>query len=209
MTASMSSRSTWTSVESVAVSSTSTDASTSGSSPSVTGSATDLGREIDRARVGAVGHDDLADAGAHRRVPALRDLTGAEHEHRAAAQREHRLLGERDRGRRDGQRLAADRGLRARPLADHERLAEHPGEQLTRRTLLLGELPRVAHLAEDLALADDHGVEARGHTEEVRDRAVVVVRVQVLGEVIGAADACSARNSRMSDTAAWNFVQRA
>ena len=36
---------------------------------------------------------------------------------------------------------------------------------------------------EDLALADDHRVEAGGHPEEVRDRGVVVVRVQLLREV--------------------------
>ena len=46
-------------------------------------------------------------------------------------------------------------------------------------------LPRLADLAEDLALADDHRVEPGGDAEEVRDRGVVVVRVQEVGELVG------------------------
>ena len=40
-------------------------------------------------------------------------------------------------------------------------------------------------LPEDLALADDHRVETGRDREEVRHRGVVVVRVEVVGEVVG------------------------
>ena len=58
-------------------------------------------------------------------------------------------------------------------------------EQRPAGRLVLGRVPRLAHLAEDLALADDHRVEAGGHPEEVRHRGVVVVRVQEVGELVG------------------------
>ena len=161
------------------------------------GAAAELLGQRDGAGVGAVGHDDVADARRDQRpAEALRDVAGAEDQHRAAAQREHRLLGERDRGRRDRQRRAADRGLGADALADLDRVAEDPGERLTRRALRLGLLPRAADLAEDLALAEDHRVEPGGDAEEVAHRAVVVVRVEVLGERPRAARRPARRGSR-------------
>ena len=54
-----------------------------------------------------------------------------------------------------------------------------------RGAFALGGLPRLADLPEDLALADDHRVEPRGDAEEVRDRGVVVVRVELVGEGVG------------------------
>ena len=81
--------------------------------------------------------------------------------------------------------MAADAGLGAGPLADLDGLAEGAGQELADRALALGDLPRLADLAEDLALADDHRVESGGHAEEVRDRSVLVVRVEQVGELVG------------------------
>ena len=54
---------------------------------------------------------------------------------------------------------------------------------------------RLAGLAEDLALADDHRVQPGGDVEQVRDRAVVVVHVEVRHDVLGASPAQLARAS--------------
>ena len=95
-------------------------------------------------------------------------------------------------------------------LADLDRLAEHPRQQRAGRALALGRQPRLADLAEDLALADDHRVDAGRHPEQVRDRGVVVVRVQVVGDRRRDRRAdWSVRKSRTSSTAGWNVVQRA
>ena len=68
----------------------------------------------------------------------------------------------------------ADRGLRPDPLADGQRLAEHPVEQRPGRSGLEGG----AHLAEDLALAGHERVEARRDPEEVQRRRLVVQAVE-------------------------------
>ena len=46
-------------------------------------------------------------------------------------------------------------------------------------------LPRVADLAEDLALAEHRGVEPRRHGKEVVRGALVEVAVEVVGERLG------------------------
>ena len=188
ITASMSSRSTCTSVESVAVSSTSTDGEDVGQVAEGDRAPADLGRPGRTARgVRAVRDDDLADT---RRSPAPGRGPARPHRRRARAP--------------TGRAARTSSAPRARPRPTRSTARERPiavsvrarlpttsawrntrDEQLARRALLLGELPRVAHLAEDLALADDHRVEPGGDAEEVRDRAVVVVRVEVLGEVVG------------------------
>ena len=64
---------------------------------------------------------------------------------------------------------------------------------------------RRAHLAEDLALADDHRVQAAGDREQVRDGAVLVVHVEVRGELVDAARRVLRRAaSQTSSTPPWN-----
>ena len=74
---------------------------------------------------------------------------------------------------------AVDVGLGARALPDAQRLLEERVEGRPDRAELLAQAQRLAGLAEDLALADRHRVEAGGDVEEVRDGAVVVVDVEV------------------------------
>ena len=88
---------------------------------------------------GAVGDDDLADAGAgEREGHASTHLARAEHEHAAVVERAEPLGRERDRGRRHRHRVAADRGLGAGALADLDRVAERAREQRAAGALVLG-----------------------------------------------------------------------
>jgi hypothetical protein len=50
--------------------------------------------------------------------------------------------------------------------------------------VLRGQLDGRTHLAEDLVLADHHRVEAGRHREQVAHRTVLVVHVQVLGQLM-------------------------
>ena len=50
--------------------------------------------------------------------------------------------------------------------------------------MVLRRAQRGADLAEDLALADDHRVEPAGDREQVRDGPVLVVHVEVRGELV-------------------------
>src|SRR5262249_60947450 len=106
-----------------------------------------------------------------------RSAPGPDQERRAGRRVGDRLARQLDGHRGDRDRALADRRLAADALAHLERVAEEPVEQRPDRVLLLGELERRAHLALDLALADDHRVEARGHPEDVRRGAVVAQRV--------------------------------
>ena len=84
-----------------------------------------------------------------------------------------------------------DTGWRLMPVSVRTRLPDSTAclnsrdSDLRRGLLPHRGLPRAAHLAEDLALADDHRVEAGRHREEVRDRGIVVVRVEVILELLG------------------------
>ena len=82
-------------------------------------------------------------------------------------------------------RGAVDVGLGAGALADPERLLEQHVEGRADGAELLAEPERVAGLAEDLALADGHRVEPGRDLEQVRDRAVVVVDVEVRQHRVG------------------------
>ena len=170
----------------VDTSSTSQSTSAAGTSSSVIARPPTRRASSSALRRGAVGDDDLAHARAgERERHALAHLAGAEHEDAAVVERAEPAGRQRHRRRRHRHRVAADGGLGAGALAHLDRVAERAREQRSARLLMLGRLPRLAHLAEDLALADDHRVEAGGDAEEVRDRGVVVVRVDEVGELVG------------------------
>ena len=124
-------------------------------------------------------------------------MGGGEGRHRAGADHERA-------GTRDGHRAAlecgadergrgpVDVGLGVGALADAQGLLEERVERRSDRAVLLAEAEGVPGLAEDLALAEDHRVEAGRDLEEVRDRALVVVDVEVrqqrLGGLLGPRD---------------------
>ena len=139
---------------------------------------------------GAVEHGDAGGTAAG-------EVGGGEGRHRARADHERA-------GTRDGHRAALERGADQRrggpvdvglgvgALADAQGLLEERVERRADRAVLLAEPQGVTGLAEDLALADDHRVEAGGDLEEVGDRALVVVDVEVrqqrLGGLLGPRD---------------------
>ena len=92
--------------------------------------------------------------------------------------------GQLDRHAQQAEAGPADPGLGPGPLAGAQRelaeLAEHPAG----RAVLRRQLDRRAHLAEDLVLADHDRVEPGGHREQMAHRAVLVMHVQVLGELV-------------------------
>ena len=152
------------------------------------------------------GHDPAADAGGERGAPLGRAV-GHDHLGDAApasatatpspispapttstlrpAQRPEALVGHLDRGVADRRRAPADPGLGAGPLADLERVAEQQVERRARRALPLRQLPCVADLAEDLGLAEHGRVEPGGHLEQVGDRGLVVLAVEVGAQLVG------------------------
>ncbi len=102
----------------------------------------------------------------------LAGRAGADDEHRTARERAEHLAGEVDGHRADRDRAFADGRLGAHAFAHLDRLAEEPVEDGTGAAVATGRLIGVLELGEDLRLADDERVEARGDAEEVSDRLV-------------------------------------
>ena len=128
---------------------------------------------------------------------AAGEVRDGERRHRAGADDDGAGPGDRHRAALEGgadERGSGpvDVGLGVGALADAQRLLEEGVERGPDGAVLLADAQRVAGLAEDLALADDHRVEAGGDLEEVGDRALVVVDVEVgqqrLGGLLGAGD---------------------
>ncbi len=86
----------------------------------------------------------------------------------------------------DRRGATCDAGLAAGPLAVAQGVAEQQVERGARRPFALGDLPRRADLAEDLALAEHGRVEPGGDLEQVGHRAVVVLAVEVRRELVDA-----------------------
>ena len=90
-----------------------------------------------------------------------------------------------DRRGHQGRGGPVDAGLGPGALADPQRLLEQHVERGTHAALLLAAAQRLAGLAEDLALADRHRVQPGGDVEQVGDRAVLVVHVEVRQHRLG------------------------
>ena len=126
-----------------------------------------------------VGDQDLLDAvRLEVRRRELAGLAGADDEHGVVAELAEHLQGELDGGRADAHGALADGGLGAHALPHFERVPEQPVEDHGRAAAVAGLLVGGLELGDDLRLADDHRVEARGDAEEVGDGAVAGVAVQ-------------------------------
>ena len=75
-----------------------------------------------------------------------------------------------DRHVRDGHRVVADAGLRARPLGRGQRPVAQRVQGAAQRARLLRGVVGLLHLAQDLRLAHHHGLEAGRDAERVPDR---------------------------------------
>ena len=120
----------------------------------------------------------------------------ADDDHAPARDPTDMLGGTVERGGDERGRGQVDVGLGVRALAHPQRLLEEHVQSGADRAALLPEAQRVAGLAQDLALTDDHRVEAGGDVEEMGDRTVVVVHVEVRDDVLGRLPRVLAQQSR-------------
>ena len=150
---------------------------------------------------GAVGHDDRAGSGARRDGHGQAGhRAGTDDDDVLAGEVAHVVGGPGERGLDQARRDPVDVGLGVRALAHAQGLLEQRVQRRADGGGVLADAQRLAGLAEDLALAEHHRVEAGRDVEEVGDGAVVVVHVEVLEHVVGAgrrrARRSGARSSR-------------
>jgi len=114
-------------------------------------------------------------------------------DHLACADQQHSLLGEARKypagelhcGSRHRDDVGTDTGIAAHFFRHRKRALEKLVEKCPERAGRLGDANRLFHLAEDLRLADHHGIEAGGDAECVSNRFAlrkgIEVRLQLLG----------------------------
>ena len=142
------------------------------------------------ARLGAtvgrpIGDEDVGAAGAvqgHGDTFAHR--SGTDDEHPLAGQVADDLGDHLDRGVADRCGSSADAGLGAGPLAGFDRRAEQQVQRGAGGAFVLGDLPRAAHLTEDLALAEHGRIEPGGDLEQMADRGRIVLAVEVRDQLV-------------------------
>ena len=86
-------------------------------------------------------------------------------------------------GTEQGPRDVSEVGLRMGALADPQRLLQRLGEFGRQCLVRLRFRERRAQLTEDLSFADGHGVQPAGDPEQVLHGLMVVVRVEVPGDI--------------------------
>ena len=147
------------------------------------GGAAELGGEALGAGLGAVGDDEIGGAVLDEVAGGeLGHLAGADEQDGFSGQGAEDLAGEVDGDRGDGDAGGADLGLGADALGDGEGALEQAFEGAGDGTDLAGDGVGLLDLAEDLGLADDHGVERAGDAEEVADGVALAELVEVRGE---------------------------
>jgi hypothetical protein len=136
--------------------------------------------------VGAVGDQDggcaLLDEMARGE---LGHLASADEQDGLALERTEDFAGEVDGDRRDGDGRAADLGLGADALGDGEGALEQRLERGGDGADLAGDGVGLLDLAEDLGLANDHGVERGGDAEEMADGFALAELVEVRLDGVG------------------------
>ena len=150
----------------------------------------------------AVGHEHLAhplpDEVAGRQ---LRGLAGAEHHDGMPSQVLEDFLRQLHRGVADGHGVVADTGLTAGGLGDVEGAFKEVMEDGAGSAGVTGGVVGGFHLAEDLRLAEHHGVEAGGDAKQVAHRLQLVQMVEAGDKVfpcqgvIGGHEALTARGA--------------
>jgi hypothetical protein len=142
-------------------------------------------RQALRALQRAVGHREV-----RRRLRGK--MRGAQLDHVARADEQHLLVlqaredarRELHRRRRHRHARRADAGGAAHLLGDGEGALEEPVQHRAERAGGLGGARGLLHLAEDLRLAEHHGIQARGDTEGMAHRLLARQRVQVALQLV-------------------------
>jgi hypothetical protein len=106
-------------------------------------------------------------------------LPGADEQHPLVLQVAENLARQFHRGVADGHGAGADAGFRAHPLGHGKGLVHQLVEQKTGAAALGRVTVGLLQLAEDLRLADDHRIQAGGHQEQVLDRGLVPMLVDM------------------------------
>ena len=135
----------------------------------------------DAARHGArfgertVGDEQFGDAGLAQVAGNQFDgLAGANQQRGLLAQPRENPLRQAHPGARHGQRIDADGGVRAHLLGDRKSVLKQPVKHLAGGPRGGRGVERGFHLAKNLRLADDHGIEPGSDPESVLDRLFVV-----------------------------------
>jgi hypothetical protein len=143
-------------------------------------------RERRRALEAPVAHPDRLRVLAQALRRLLRHLPRADEEDGAAPEIAEDPLREIDRDARDRDRPRADLGLAPHPLRDGERAGDAAREVAPERARRDRGVVRLLHLPQDLGLAEDHRVEARGDAEDVAHRFLAGALVEVVRELLRA-----------------------
>ena len=115
----------------------------------------------------------------------LGHLAGADQQDRLAVERAEDFAGEVDGDRGDGDGRAANLGFGADALGDGEGALQERLERGGDGADLAGDGVGLLDLAEDLRLADDHGVERGGDAEEMADGLALAELVEVRLDGLG------------------------
>ena len=137
-------------------------------------------RHFDGALLGAVGDEDVRGAGAAQ-VPGRQfaHLAGADDHDGAVVERAENLARQFHGGVADRDRHLSDAGFGAHALGHAEGAGQQAFQPSAERAAILGGGVGGLELAQDLRLADHHGIQAGGHAEEVMDGVAAFVAVEV------------------------------
>ena len=112
----------------------------------------------------------------------LRHLARAHDHDGAVGQRAENLARQLHRRVADRNGHLADAGLRAHPLGHAEGAGDQAVQPAADRAAILGRGVGGLELAQNLRLADHHGIQAGGHAEQVMDGVAALVPVEVRGD---------------------------
>ena len=112
-------------------------------------------------------------------------LAGADQHHAGLVQLAEQLPGQFYAGIGHGYRMRTDTGFGPDTFGGGESLLEQAVEQAMHAALLAGHRPGLLDLSEDLRLAHDERVESGGHPEQMPDRILVLVLVEVAAQRLG------------------------
>ena len=139
-----------------------------------------------RALVGAVGHQDGSGALVHQVASRLlAHLSRAHDQNLLVFERAEYLPRQLHRDRSNRYRGAANLGLPAHPLGDHKGALQHLVQVAADRPRGARRQVTALYLAQDLGLANHHGVETAGHAEEMAHGILLPVLINMRRQQLG------------------------
>ena len=134
-------------------------------------------------RLSTARHENLANTIGPEVLGRQRaDLARANDEHAPAIELPEDLSRERHGGEADGHGALAESCFCPHAFPDQEGPVKQLAQHRAGPVMFRGSLKGVLHLSEDLRLADDDRVESSGHSEQMTDSGLAVVREQMRRE---------------------------